>query len=256
MASRALPLLLMGGAAALLIAKGREEPETDPDSAGEPDSGSEPDSGPGSEPDPGPGSEPDPGPGSEPDPGNGGGDGDPPPPAPYAGAEGGQLGDARWDIRELSNGDWEWRAWRWTVGFSQSGWKNIGVTPGRSSALILAKKAAADLGELDGDRLKAVEEEMVSLQNYPSASGSPYNNYPPLKRVFIERRIGPNVSYGISIYEDNLTRQDGRYIGYMVIPEAGSQTIRRTKSEAQVADGGKRINDLYNLLMLVVDQYW
>ena len=210
MASRALPLLLLGGGAALLIAKGREEPEGEPDSEA----------------------------------------------TPYAGSEGGQSGDVRWSIRELDSGDWEWRAWRWTVGFSQTGWKEIGATQSRSDALILAKEAAAELAELDGARLEAVEDQMISVQNYPSRTGSPYNNYAPLKRVLVERRIGPKASYGINIYEDDLTRQDGRYIGYLVIPEVGSQTIRRSKSEREVADDGARIDGLYNLLMLVVNQYW
>lgn len=216
MASRALPLLLLSGGAILLIAKGREEPESDP----------------------------------------GNGDGDSSSPDPYEGSAGGQFDDVRWSIRELDSGDWEWRAWRWTVGFSQSGWKDIGVTPGRADALVLAKEAADELAKIDGDRLEAVEDEMVSVQNYPSKTGSPYNNYAPLKRVLMERRVGPKVSYGINIYEDDLTRQDGRYIAYLVIPEVGSQTIRRTKSEAEIADDETRIDELYNLLMLVVNQYW
>lgn len=233
----------------LLIAKGREEPEPEVDSDSDLDANGKPDSD--DKPPPGGDPEPD----GEPDSASGGGPG-PLPTTPYDGPEGGQSGDVRWSIRELSNGDWEWRAWRWTVGFSQSGWKEIGVIPGRASALILAKDAAAELAKLDGDRIRAVEEDMVSLQNYPSPAGSPYNNYPPLKRVFVERQVGPNVSYGISIYEDDLTRQDGRYIAYMVIPEVGSRTIRRTSSAAQIPDGDARIEGMYNLLMSVVDQYW
>ena len=196
-----------------LMSRSRDEPNADLGPSSEPDSESDPESG------------------SE------------------LGPESGQVGDVSWSVSELSDGGWEWRAWRWTAGFSQSGWKDMGVVPNRISALILAKRAADDLAELDGDRIKAVEDEMISLRNRTSTSASQFNSHPPLKRVFMERRVGPKVSYGINIYEDDLTRQDGRYIAYLVIPEAGENTISRSDSEANLADGGARIEGVYDLLM-------
>ena len=231
MASAALPLILLGGAAFYLLSRSGDEPDSDEPDGGVPD-----------------------GNGGDSAPSNGGGG--LPPPKPYEGSEGGQNGDIRWDINELDSGQWEWRAWRWTPGFSQSGWSELGVAATRANALVLAKQSAAEFAELDASAVKAVEDNLVAVQNYTSPSGSPYNNYPPLKRVFMERRVGPNVSYGINIYEDAITRQDGRYIAYLVIPEVGSQTIRRSKSVAQVPGSADRIEGIYDLLMTVVNQYW
>lgn len=231
MASAALPLILLGGAAFYLFSRSGDEPDGDEPDGGVPD-----------------------GNGGNSAPSNGGGG--LPPSKPYEGSEGGQNGDIRWDINELDSGQWQWRAWRWTPGFSQSGWSQLGFVSTRSNALLLAKRAAAELAQLDGAAVKEVEDRLVSVQNYPSPTGSPYNSYPPLKRVFMDRDIGPNVSYGINIYEDAITRQDGRYIAYLVIPEKGSQTIRRSKSRSQLSSGAARIDDIYDLLMTVVDQYW
>lgn len=174
-----------------------------------------------------------------------------------SGGESGQSGDVRWDVFQEGAG-WRWRAWRYTVSYSKSGWSDTGVSESRTTALARAKDAADELKLLDTARLNAVEADMdmVKAYNPASSAGTPSVAYPPLKQVLIERGMGPNISYGLNMYEDGLTRQDGRYLVYLVIPEDDRTYIERTKSSAQIADPDDRIEAKRQIMMFQVEQYW
>lgn len=271
-----IPLLLLAGTAAILIARSGKGDEEEDAIEGLPDD--KPDDKPDGDADPGNG-------------GNGNGITDPPPRQPITkdgvvvgnwdgdmlvcvdgwrvsmdgtdcirsfaptGGQSAQDGDVRWDIYEEGAG-WRWRAWRHTVSFSKSGWAETGIADDRAVAWARAGAAAAELKLLDGARVQAVEEELAMAMTLPASPGSPYKAYPPLKQVFTEREVGPNISYGINMYEDGITRQDGRFFAILVIPERDSITLRRSKSSSEIADPDVRIEAMYNLMMMVVSQYW
>ena len=175
------------------------------------------------------------------------------------GGQSAQDGDVRWDIYEEGNG-WRWRAWRHHVAYSRSGWSETGIIEDRAEALARAKAEGEKLKLLDGARIEAVEDAMAAVRAYDnpnSPPNTPAKDYPPLQRKLLVRQIGPTISYGVDIYEDDLTRQDGRFLAYLVIPERDYSTIRRSKTAAQLADPDVRLEEMYNnVLMLLVNQYW